>query len=203
MFGANDAGISGDYLEVRTADIYTGPCFANAEVGLTGREAILAWRVREGSWQGVSVEGLSVVAVVQAKATLGDPFAGDVQPARSVVLVDEAATPSQQKALMAFARSMAPELLSKVIRFEAAPIVFQVGEHQRASLTAGDVAKFETRALGHGDHLCGNEFVYYPPLAAATAQPAFTIQHEFSGGDFGTRWSSPGKRSAFVGEFIR
>jgi len=29
--------ITGDYLEVRSGDIYTGPCFANAEMGLTGK----------------------------------------------------------------------------------------------------------------------------------------------------------------------
>ena len=32
---ARDTTISGDYLEVRTGDVYTGPCFANAEVNLT------------------------------------------------------------------------------------------------------------------------------------------------------------------------
>src|ERR1041385_218391 len=68
------AGIKGDYLEVRSADVYTGPCFANSEVGLEGKQAILAWRVKQGSWRGVNLNGLSVVAVVQANATLGDPY---------------------------------------------------------------------------------------------------------------------------------
>src|SRR3954452_9982482 len=52
--------ISGDYLEARTSDVYTGPCFANAEVNLAGKEAVLAWNVRQGAWKGVPVEGLSV-----------------------------------------------------------------------------------------------------------------------------------------------
>src|SRR2546422_6731729 len=59
------AAIRGDYVEVRSADVYTGPCFANAEVGLTGDQAILAWRVKEGSWQGVKLDGLTLVAVVK------------------------------------------------------------------------------------------------------------------------------------------
>ena len=45
---ARDTSISGDYLEVRTGDVYTGPCFANAEVGLSGRNAIMAWSIEEG-----------------------------------------------------------------------------------------------------------------------------------------------------------
>ena len=38
--------ISGDYLEVRSCDVYTGPCFANAEMNLTGKEGMLLWSVR-------------------------------------------------------------------------------------------------------------------------------------------------------------
>ena len=55
--------ISGTYVEARTADVYTGPCFANSEVGLVGNEAIMAWRIEEGGWDGIDLEGLSVVAV--------------------------------------------------------------------------------------------------------------------------------------------
>jgi len=54
VFGAlvqlAQAKITGDYIETRTADVYTGQCFANGEVGLTGDEAILAWHVRSGRW---------------------------------------------------------------------------------------------------------------------------------------------------------
>ncbi|MBZ5630570.1 MAG: DUF1326 domain-containing protein, partial [Acidobacteriia bacterium] len=66
--------ISGDYIETRSADVYTGQCFANGEVGLTGNEAILGWRVQRGSWNGVALDGLSIAAAVRAKATLGDPY---------------------------------------------------------------------------------------------------------------------------------
>ena len=64
------AAIKGDYIEARSADVYTGPCFANGEVGLVGNEAILAWRINEGDWRGTSLNGLGVVAVVKAHATL-------------------------------------------------------------------------------------------------------------------------------------
>ena len=64
------AAIHGDYVEVRSADVYTGPCFANSEVDLEGKQAILAWKVRNGSWNGVSLDGLGLVAVVEANATL-------------------------------------------------------------------------------------------------------------------------------------
>ena len=52
------AEITGEYLEARTCDVYTGPCFANAEMELAGKEALLAWKVDQGSWKGVSLDGL-------------------------------------------------------------------------------------------------------------------------------------------------
>lgn len=202
--------ISGDYLEARTSDVYTGPCFANGEVNLAGREAVVAWRVKEGSWQGVAVDGLSVVAAVRAAATLGDPFA-DPYPAQSVVVVDERATPAQRDALVGFAREMAGDLLANVVAVEAAPIEMTVvgGEHAHhgggsAALRAGDLVELRTRGLNHDDHLCGNEEVYYSPLTEVDgAVPAVTLAHAFRGKGLGMTWSSPDKRSAFVASFSR
>jgi len=194
--------IMGDYLEARTADVYTGPCFANSEVNLAGREAVLAWRVTRGAWQGVSVDGLAVAAAVRVRATLGDPF-GDRGPGHAVVVVDERATPAQRDALVAFAHAMAGDLLDDVTAIESAPIAVSV-DGAAASVAAGGVLELRTRALNHGDHLCGNEEVYYPPLTATvTAVPAVTLAHAFRGPGLGMTWSSPGKRSAFVGRFAR
>ena len=98
--------ISGDYLEVRSCDVYTGPCFANAEMNLSGKEGILVWSVRDGSWNGTSLGGLSVIAVVCTDGTMGDlsyqPRAG-----KAVLIIDEKADAQQHEALSSLARSMA------------------------------------------------------------------------------------------------
>ena len=109
------AELKGDYIESRSADVYTGPCFANGQVGLVGDQAILAWRVKEGSWKGTDLNGLSIVAVVKASATLGDPY-HNPYPAKSVLILDERATFRQRVALEEFARSMAGRLLSNVLQ---------------------------------------------------------------------------------------
>jgi|SRR5580693_1688662 hypothetical protein len=217
--------ISGDYLEARTSDVYTGPCFANSEVNLVGKEAVLAWHVREGAWEGVPLAGLSVVAALTAASTLGDPFA-DPLPAHAVLLLDERATASQRDALAGFARAMAGRLLADVVRVESAPIAFALEpaaaadphaghamHHAGASaaalsggatLTAGKWIELRTRGLAMNDQLCGNEEVYYPPLTAASATvPAVTLVHTYRGPGLGKTWSSPAKRSAFVGRFER
>jgi hypothetical protein len=198
------AAVRGDYLEARSADVYTGPCFANSEVGLTGQEAILAWKIRNGDWKGIDLTGLSVVAVVRASATLGDPY-HDPYPARSVLIVDSRASLEQRTALAAFAASMAGGLLDHVMRVETAPIEMTIGQgdlHGAAHLVAGNFAQIETRSLCQGDHLCGNESIYYPPLVSlARSMPAFTLDSSFSGQGLGEVWKNVNKRSAFVGSF--
>ncbi len=198
------AAVQGDYLEARSADVYTGPCFANSEVGLTGQEAILAWKIRTGDWKGIDLTGLSVVAVVRASATLGDPY-HDPYPARSVLIVDSRASLEQRTALAAFAASMAGGLLDHVMRVETAPIEMTIEQgdlHGAARLVAGNFARIETRSLCQGDHLCGNESIYYPPLVSlAHSMPAFTLDSSFSGQGLGEVWKNVNKRSAFVGSF--
>lgn len=198
------ASITGDYLEARTSDVYTGPCFANSEVNLTGKEAILAWRIGEGSWDGVPLAGLAVAAVIRGAATLGDPHA-NAYPMRAVVIVDERAAPEQQRALVGFARAMGGRLLEEVVRIEPARITAEFGNGDGvASLRAGEVAEVRTRGLRHCDRHCGNEEVYYPPLVdVPDAVPAFTLVHAYRGEGLNGTWSSPAKRSAFVGTFSR
>jgi hypothetical protein len=196
--------LKGDYLEARSSDVFTGPCFAMSEVGLTGHEAILAWKISEGNWQGVSLAGLSVVAVVRASATLGDPY-HDPYPAHSVLIVDSRANDAQKAALQSFAESKAGGLLAHVVRVEVAPIQMTVehgDQHGAARMTAGKFAQIETRSLCAGDHICGNESVFYPPLVALDhSMPAFTLDSSFSGQGLGEVWKNVDKRSAFVGSF--
>ena len=200
---AGAAGVTGTYLEARTADVYTGPCFANSEVGLVGNEAIMAWRIEAGGWDGVDLAGLSVLAVVRSDATLGDPYA-ESRATESVLIVDAAADRSQRSALEGLARGMGGALLSDVARVEAADVAFDLRPNGAASVTAGKLAAVRTRPLDHRDHLCGNETVFYPPLAPTDgAVPGVAIEHTWQGPGLGATWKSPGKRSTFVGRFSR
>lgn len=199
-----EAAVRGDYLEVRSADVYTGPCVANGEMGLVGNEAILAWRIEEGNWDGVNLAGLNVVAVVKARHTLGDRH-GNPYPAKSVLIFDSRASAEQRRALEGFAKAMAGRLLEDVVRHETAAIDLEASvQAGSARLVAGELARIETRALCAHDHLCGNEFVYYPPLVEVSqATPAFTLLDSFSGAGLDSAWTRKDKRSAFVAAFAR
>ncbi len=195
--------IRGDYLETRSADVYTGSCFANGEVNLVGNQAILAWHVESGSWNGVPLDGLTVAAAVRARATLGDPYANPY-PAQAVLMIDDQANDRQRAALTAFAKHMGGELLRNVEQVVSAPMELAVNheKHGAAMLRAGRFATVRTRSLNEGDHLCGNEVTFYPPLTETThAMPAVALTDSYQGPGLGTDWESHGKRSAFVGTF--
>ena len=195
------AALKGDYLEVRSADVYTGPCFANSEENLAGNQAILAWKIRQGDWRGTDLAGFGVVAVVQAQATLGDTT-HDPYPARVVLIVDSRANAAQRAALIQFAKAAGGKLLANVVRVDSAPIELTAAEHGSVKLVAGSLARVETRSLCAGDHLCGNEEVYYPPLTRVNgAMPAFALEEAFNGQGLGVVWDRKDTRGAFIATF--
>ena len=197
--------IRGDYLETRSADVYTGQCFANGEVNLVGNEAILAWHVQNGSWDGVPLQGLTVAAAVRANGTLGDPYESPY-PAKAVLLVDDQASQQQQAALVHFAQHMGGELLKNVEQVIPTQMELAVNaeHHGAAMLRAGQFATVQTRSIGGQDHLCGNEVTFYPPLTeTAHSMPAVALSDVYSGPGLGVSWDYHGKRSAFVGTFAR
>jgi hypothetical protein len=167
---------------------------------------LLVWAVREGTWEGVSLDGLSVIAVVRTDDTLGDlhyqPRSGP-----AVLITDSAATAKQKKALAHFAQAMAGNLISKVAEVKSAKMDVAIGSCAQAgcaSVKAGNLVEISTRCLGDKDHLCGNESTFYPPLTEVKdAFPAFTEIASFKGTGLNLTWELVGKRSAFVGAFSR
>jgi hypothetical protein len=197
--------ITGQYIEARTADVYTGPCIANSEIGLAGKQAVMGWHIDHGTWGNVDLDGLSVVAVVNSDVTLGSPDGGAVH-AIAVLIVDEAASDAQRAALVNFAQAQTGSLLNKIVSIVSAPMNFETnigGHHMSASLVAGNLVRITTRALNEGDEFCHNEEVYYPPLAGNLmhAMPAVATEAGYHGSDLGVTWKENERRGVFLGTF--
>jgi hypothetical protein len=197
--------VRGNYIEARNADVYTGPCYANSEVNLVGDLAVFGWQITEGAWKGVNLDGLSVVGVVRASGTLGD-WSRSAFPVKSVIIIDERANAEQRLALRSFAQHVSNDLLQDVQRIEYRPISLSFENDNlhtvKAKLTAGDLAAIQTRPIQDGDHHCSNELIWYTPLTKLDhAMPAYALAHNYRGKGLDTVWSSPEKRSAFVGTF--
>jgi hypothetical protein len=207
LFGATlpKANITGSYMEARNADVYTGACYANSEINLVGDLAVMAWKVDQGTVDGVSLAGLSVVGVLKASATLGDVHA-EPNPAKSVIIVDEKASEVQKAALIKFAQKMAGTLLNDVVAVQVRPISMTFENNNlhtvKARLTAGELAAIETRPIVSTDQICRHEKTYYEPLAPTKhAMAGYALESRYSGEGLGTKWNAAEKRSAFVANF--
>ena len=209
--------LRGDYLEARTADVFTGPCFSNAEVFVVGDRAVMAWKVTEGTYQGVDLAGLGIAAAVRGTSTFSED---DPEAAQAVLIVDERANSEQRDALIAMAKQLAGDRLSDVaaVRTSAIELTIEDGEcleahgasHKQhimplappARFKAAGLAEIATRPLDANDCVCGNEVVAYPPLSEGVeALPAYTLGHSFRGAGLNSTWDDPNCRSSFVGRF--
>ena len=196
--------ILGEYVEARTCDVWTGPCFANGEINLRGGNAVLAWSVRKGSWQGVDLKDLNMVAVLDAQGTLTTNAEGKV---RTMVYIDERASEEQGKALVSLLASLSPDYAKNILKIEKRKITY-ARAGQEVSLEVGSRAgssaevKLQTKPLSHCDTICGNEGRFYPCLSQTShIDCAKTVENAYSGSALGLTWSDPDKRSAMLGQF--
>lgn len=195
--------IAGHYLEARTCQVYTGPCFANGEMGLAGKDALMAWSIRKGAHNGVDLKGMKVVLALNCTTTLGHGGINDAQNLKSVIYVDEKASKSQREALVDFAKTHAGKAGLAVVRVATAPIEMELNEIDlQGALTAGKDIRMVTRKARPSDCICSNEVAFYPPLAQVEHFAAgVTTIGEFTGRGLGSRWSIPESRSAYMATF--
>jgi len=196
--------ITGTYMESRTCQVYTGPCFANAETAMAGKEAVMAWNIESGKRGGVELKGLSVVMVVRGDDMFGHQGLAEPKKVQSAIIVDDRASAEQRAALVEFAKEHTGQAGRGVIRVDAAPIKMSMDSVElKGELKAGEVVTLKTRKTKPGDCICSNEIAFYPPLAQLERfAPGVSIESEFKGRAFGATWSNPDSRSAYMGEFV-
>jgi len=195
------AGLTGHYLESRTCDVWTGPCFANAETSLGGKHAVLAWKVQEGALDNVRLDGLGVVAVIETSDTLGLDQTG---PGKALIIVDKKANAAQKAALVRLAKQQGGNPIGNVIAVESAAVELTVCrcEGNGCYILKAGAAKVETRCLDAHAKVCGNESAFYPPLAkGVNARPALTAEHSFTSNVFNETWKETDRRGSYVGSF--
>jgi hypothetical protein len=198
--GSGGTSISGSYVEARTAEVFTGGCIMNGEAATTGREALLVWKVDRGSFDGVALNGLTVVAAIAGDANLGiREIGGDAAATRAAIFVDERATPAQRTALVSMARQHSNGMVSKVVELTPTPIQFADGP-QAIRVSANSLRLTVRKEINH-DPSCGAKQWFHPLAEVEGAAMGTTSENAFSGAALGTKWSDPNKRSSFFGTF--
>ncbi|HEY2434919.1 MAG TPA: DUF1326 domain-containing protein [Vicinamibacterales bacterium] len=197
---AKPASVTGTYVEARTAEVFAGACVMNGEAATTGREALLAWKVDKGQLNGVSLDGLAVVAALAADNNLGiHEIGGEPTVARAALYIDARATPAQRKALVSMVRSLSGNLIGSVVQESVAPIAFVDSGHE-ISVSTDSVRLAVQKHLSH-EASCGNKQWFNPLTAVDHAEMGTTDENAFSGPALCTKWSDPNKRSSFFGTF--
>jgi hypothetical protein len=192
--------VSGAYVEARTAEVFTGGCIMNSEAETMGKQAVLAWKVDRGSFNGIAIDGLSVVAAMSGDRNLGMTEMGGDKPAvRTAMFVDQRANAAQQIALVAMASELSKGLVGTIVQVTPAPIEF--ADHGgEISVAAPNLTLAVSKHLTH-DPTCGAMQWFHPFSSMDDSEMGVTNQHLFTGSALGTKWSDPNKRSAFFGTF--
>jgi hypothetical protein len=195
------APLRGEYVEARTAEIFTGGCIMSSQAETLGRQAVLAWHVVSGTYDGQSLDGMSVVAALSGDRNLGIREIGGEAPSyvRAVVYVDQRATPEARRALVRMADELSRGLITEVVDVKPVTIQFASSDHA-ISVSAGEAELAVTKHMRH-DPSCGAMKWFSPFSRTDGATMGVTDVQSYSGVDLGTRWSDPHKRSAFYGTF--
>jgi len=200
VIGAGGGSVSGTYVEARTAEVFAGGCIMNGEAVTTGREALMAWKVNHGSFDGVALNGLSVVAAVAGDTNLGiREFGGEVASTRAALFVDERATPAQRAALISMARQNSKGLLGTVVALT--PTAIQFVDQGPAIKVSAESLRLSVARQMHHDPTCGGKQWFHALAVVDGADMGTTDENAFNGSSLGTKWSDPNKRSSFFGTF--
>ena len=192
---AESVSVRGDYVEVRTASVFAGACHYNGEVVTTGREAMMAWNVTSGKWQGVDLSGVRVMAIVSSDANLGDKNA-----ARQSEIVIDSPSRSQSLAMLNALKEEYAASLGNIVKVRNAPIKF-VREGKTFAVAADD-ATIDVEAMPN-DLCCKmpNLVWYTPFVGLENRKVGYTTNAAYSGNTVGEQWSRAGENSAFYGSF--
>ena len=195
------AHVTGDYVEVRTAEVFTGGCILGSEWESLGREAILAWRVSKGTVNGATLDGLAAVAIVAADRNLGSETVGAPAPSsiRTVLMIDARANPAQREALVGVLRGLAPSMMRNVVELRSVPIAF-ARDAADVKVTAAEATLDVTTTFEHSP-TCGATRWFDPLASTSKAELGLARSHAWSGDGPGPKWAQTDRKSSFVGTF--
>ena len=193
---AENVSLRGDYVEVRTASVFAGACHYNGEVVTTGRDAMMAWNVTSGKWQGVDLSGVHAMAIVSADANLSEGNAAR----QSEIIIDAKASRTQALAMVNALKEKYAASLGNVVEVRSAPISFERNGRTYAVVT--NEAAINVEAMPN-DLCCKMpNLVWYKPLVGLeNRKVGYTSKALYSGKVVGEPWSRSGENSAFYGTF--
>jgi hypothetical protein len=198
LAAAEAPAVSGDYVEARSNEVYTCGCLYSGQMTTAGREAILAWRITGGVYQGTALAGVKVAAVVVGDASLS-AYDG---PRRTALYLDESASDAQLQAVVALWQREYAQALGKIASVHRAPITFtQQGDTVRLSIP--NLVEVQARKARLPEDAHPGSFLWYQPFVPLrNSSLATALNYEYSGADFQHQWQDlMPSINGYLGEF--
>lgn len=189
--------VSGDYVESRSANVYVGACHHEGEIVSAGRNAVLAWNITDGERNGVSLRGVSAVAVVAADRYLGL----DGAKRKSVLYVSDTATPEQRDAVASLLKERVPVALGETLAVKSAPIKFESDSDQYRINVQGIAFMKINKEVGQ--LCCKQPYQTWgkPFVPVASAKTGYCVNVEYKDASLLHGWSATDQNNAFFGAF--
>ncbi|HUB26875.1 MAG TPA: DUF1326 domain-containing protein [Tepidisphaeraceae bacterium] len=192
-----NAPLHGTYVEARSCSVFAGACHYNGELTTSGRDAVMAWDIASGSFNGVNLAGVKVVAIVTSDENLSD----DQTSHRAQIIVDRSAGDEQAAAAVMALREKCGDSLGQVVSVSRAAVDFT--DHNDAfAVNASGIAKLSVQPMPNAECCKQPNLVWYSPLYdISSRRVGYTVTSAYSGGVLGDAWIRHGENSAFYGSF--
>ena len=191
-------GVTGRYIEARTASVFAGACHYGAEYTTAGREAVLAWQFDGGTVDGVSVAGVTFVAAVVADVNL----AAEGGKHRSVVYLPKGLAAERRGAVLAWARATHGEMLGEVLAVREAAVSFEM-EKDAFDLQAGVDLRLTGELMSDRSCCSMPSKVWYRPFDENVAKPIVGGVDSFKckSAELARTWETREANCVFYGRF--
>lgn len=192
--------ISGTYAEFRTCSIYAGACHFSGEIMVDGRSAITAFIFESGLYQGVPLNGASVVVLTQAEKNLS------FRPPRRSALFVHAESEAQKRAALSAVKELSGVDMGENTGIWTASLRVSI-EKNTTSWTLSDAQGnilFQALTSDRECKACSMPGeVWYEPLARGTTVRVATVEEQVLTTPFlGEKWRRTNEAAAFVGRFV-
>jgi hypothetical protein len=184
-------------VEARTASVFAGACHYNGELTTAGREAEIVWHIREGEWNGVTLNGLTVIAAVLADDNLREEKA----TRRTVLYVDSKANCKQFNALLAAVRAKFEKQLGRLADVKQVPITY-ARQGDTFQVESKGITKLVVQAMPNAECCKMPNRVWYKPLVSIqNRRVGFTVISGIQDEENEINWSRGSDNTAFYGSF--
>jgi len=189
--------ITGDYVEARTASVFTGACHYNGELVTTGNDAVAAWNFQSGQWNGVDLSGVRALAAITSTSNLGL----DSGERRAELIVDSSASKAQVAAVANLFQARSSRELGQIISVRQASITFSHNATDYVVKAQG-VADLTVRPMPNNECCKQPHLVWYTPLTPVLNRKVGYTEHAArTAATIGDSWQREGENSAFYGSF--